>query len=159
MGYLRLKHNSRLIFDPTYPDIDQTALPVYDWMEFYGVVEEAIPPDMPPPLGDKDIDLHMMVEIQSPYDGNTLDRPIVHLRGQYISNDHLFSTRIDLKKKCNSICYHAIRESVAMGKSLITLIKTDDNLSDFLTKMTSGAKRRKIVSEVVHDIYDDFSKQ
>jgi len=46
-----------------------------------------------------------------------------------------------------------------MGKSLITLIKTDDNLSDFLTKMTSGAKRRKIVSEVVHDIYDDFSKQ
>ncbi len=27
-----------------------------------------------------------------------------------------------LKKKCNSICYHTIRESVAMGKSLITQI-------------------------------------
>ena len=26
MGYLRLKHNSRLIFNPTYPDIDLTAL-------------------------------------------------------------------------------------------------------------------------------------
>jgi hypothetical protein len=38
-----------------------------------------------------------------------------------------------LKKKCNSICYHAIRESVAMGESLITHIQTDDNLSDFLT--------------------------
>ncbi len=57
-----------------------------------------------------------------------------------------------LEKKCNSICYHAIRESVAKGKSLITHIKTDDNLSDFLTKTTSGAKRRKLVSEVVHDI-------
>jgi len=61
MGYLRLKHNSRLIFDPAYPDIDQTAFPVYDWMEFYGDVEEAIPPDMPPPLG-KEIDLCMMVD-------------------------------------------------------------------------------------------------
>jgi len=64
-----------------------------------------------------------------------------------------------LKKKCNSICYHAIRESVAMGKSLITHIKTDDNLSDFLTKTTSGAKCHKLVSGVVHDIYDNFPKQ
>ncbi len=30
-------------------------------MEFYGDVEEAIPPDMPPPLG-KDVDLRMMVD-------------------------------------------------------------------------------------------------
>jgi hypothetical protein len=58
MGYLQLKHNSRLIFDPTYPDIDQTAFPSFEWMEFYSNVEEAIPPDMPPPLG-KDV---MMVE-------------------------------------------------------------------------------------------------
>jgi hypothetical protein len=60
MGYLQLKHNSRLIFDLTYPDIDQTAFPSFEWTEFYGNVEEAIPPDMPPPLG-KDADLHMMV--------------------------------------------------------------------------------------------------
>jgi hypothetical protein len=61
MGYLQLKHNSRLIFDPTYPDIDLTAFPSFDWTEFYGNVEETIPPDMPPPLG-KDIDLRMMVD-------------------------------------------------------------------------------------------------
>jgi hypothetical protein len=61
MGYLRLKHNSQLIFDPTYPDINQTAFPSFEWMEFYGDVEEAIPPDMPPPLG-KDVDLRMMVD-------------------------------------------------------------------------------------------------
>jgi hypothetical protein len=30
-------------------------------MEFYGNVEEAIPPDMPPPLG-KDVNLCMMVD-------------------------------------------------------------------------------------------------
>ncbi len=61
MGYLRLKHNSRLIFDPTYPDIDQTAFLSFEWTEFYGDVEEAIPPNMPPPLS-KDVDLHMMVD-------------------------------------------------------------------------------------------------
>jgi hypothetical protein len=60
MGHLRLKQKSRLIFDPTYPDIDQNSFPSFEWTEFYGNVEEAIPPDMPPPLG-KDVDLHMMV--------------------------------------------------------------------------------------------------
>jgi hypothetical protein len=61
MGYLRLKHNSQLIFDPTYPDIDQTAFPSFEWMEFYGDVEEAISPDMPSPLG-KDVVLCMKVD-------------------------------------------------------------------------------------------------
>jgi hypothetical protein len=61
MGYLQLNHNSRLIFDPTYPDIDHTAFPSFEWTEFYGNVEEAIPPDMPPSLG-KDVDLRMMVD-------------------------------------------------------------------------------------------------
>jgi hypothetical protein len=61
MGYLRLKHNSGLIFGPIYPNIDLTAFPSFDWTEFYGDVEEAIPPDMPPPLG-KDVDLRMMVD-------------------------------------------------------------------------------------------------
>ncbi len=61
MGYLQLKHNSQLIFDLTYPGIDQTAFSSFEWTEFYGNVEEAIPPDMHHPLG-KDIDLHMMVD-------------------------------------------------------------------------------------------------
>ncbi len=63
-----------------------------------------------------------------------------------------------LKKKHNSICYHAIHESVAMGETLLTHIRTRENLADFLTKTTSGTKRRKLVSGVVHDIYDDFQQ-
>jgi hypothetical protein len=43
-----------------------------------------------------------------------------------------------------------------MGETLLTHIRTGDNLADFLTKTTSGAKRRKLVSGVVYDIYDDF---
>jgi hypothetical protein len=43
-----------------------------------------------------------------------------------------------------------------MGETLLTHIRTGDNLADFLTKTTSGAKRCKLVSGVVYDIHDDF---
>ena len=36
-----------------------SAFPCYDWTEFYGDIMEAIPPDMPMPLG-RDVDLCMM---------------------------------------------------------------------------------------------------
>jgi hypothetical protein len=64
-----------------------------------------------------------------------------------------------LKRKCNSICYHAIHESITMGETLLTHIRTGENVADFLTKTTSGAKCCKHVSGVVHEIYDDFPKQ
>jgi len=59
-----------------------------------------------------------------------------------------------LKKKNNSICYHAIRESVAMGESLTTHISTNDNLADLLTKVLYGRKRKEMVEGILYDIYD-----
>jgi hypothetical protein len=56
MGYLKAKHNSRLVFDPSYPDVDKTKFMDCDWKEFYGDVTEALPHDAPEPLG-KMIDL------------------------------------------------------------------------------------------------------
>jgi hypothetical protein len=216
MGYLRLKHNSLLIFDPTYPDIDQTAFPSFEWTEFYGNVEEAVPPNMPPPLG-KDVDPHMMLDSDHAGENRTrcsctgfiifcnlapiiwlskqqatietsvfgaefvaMKHGIKMLRGRrykicmmriplsgltyiygYNKSQGTNSSRpkLTLTKKCNSICYCAIRELVAMGETLLMHIRTGENLADFLTKTTSGAKRRRLVSGVVHDIYDDFPKQ
>ena len=60
-----------------------------------------------------------------------------------------------LKKKSNSICYHAVRESVAMGESLVTHIKGNDNVADVLTKSVVGQKRRTLVSKILYDVYDD----
>ncbi len=176
-------------------------------------MEEAIPPDMPPPLG-KDVDLCMMVDsdhagdrrtrcsrtgfiifcnlaliiwlskkqatietlvfgaefVAMKYGIKTLRelRYKIHMMGvplsgpTYIYSDNKSqvtnSSRPEstLKKKCNSICYHAIHESVEMGETLLMHIRTGENLADFLTKTISGAKRRKLVSGVVYDIYDDF---
>ena len=68
------------------------------------------------------------------------------------------STRseLTLKMKCKSICYHAVQESVAMGESLITHINSEDNLSDLMTKC--GGKRRRLVGNILYDIYDDHPK-
>ena len=43
-----------------------------------------------------------------------------------------------------------------MGETLLTHIKTGDNLADFLTKTTSSARHCKLVSGFVYYIYDDF---
>ena len=60
-----------------------------------------------------------------------------------------------LKKKSNSICYHAVRESAAMGEILTGHISTHENPADLATKIIpSGAKRDYLVSLVLYDIAD-----
>ena len=62
MGYLKWNHNSRLFFDPTYPDIDfDTFNEGADWKTFYGDVTEAIPLNAPDQRV-KSVDLRMWVD-------------------------------------------------------------------------------------------------
>ena len=50
-----------------------------------------------------------------------------------------------LKKKSNSICYHAICNAIAMGEILNGHVKTDKN-PDLLTKVVlGGIKRRNLI--------------
>ncbi len=39
MSYLSQKHNTRLIFDPTYPKIDMGKFSQYNWTKFYGNID------------------------------------------------------------------------------------------------------------------------
>ena len=55
VGYLKLRQNTRLMFDSSYPDIDHSNFWECDWKIFCGAVE-AIPPNAPPPRG-KEVDL------------------------------------------------------------------------------------------------------
>ena len=50
-AHLKMKHNTRMVFDPTYPEIGIDSFVDYDWREFYGDVKEAIPTNMPEPRG------------------------------------------------------------------------------------------------------------
>ena len=48
-----------------------------------------------------------------------------------------------LKKKSNSICYHAVHEAVAMQEILTRHVRTDENPADLLTKVVSGGIKRQ----------------
>ena len=211
-AYLSNKHNSRVVLDPTYPEIDERDFKRYDWEQFYGKVEEPIPPNAPPPRG-KEVDLRMFVDAD--HAGDKLTRrsrtgfliymnmaPIVwfskkqstietsafgsefiamkqgmeSLRGlryklrmmgvelsgpSYVYGDNMSvihnTQRPEsvLKKKSNSICYHAIREAVAMGECLTTHIRTENNPADICTKvLPGGQKRNHLISLILYDICD-----
>ena len=60
-GFLRINHNSRMAYDPSYPTIDMDAFKPNDWKSFYGNVEESIPSNAPEPRG-KDVDLRLYVD-------------------------------------------------------------------------------------------------
>jgi hypothetical protein len=59
-----------------------------------------------------------------------------------------------LKKKCNSIAYHFVREAVAMGECLTSYINTKENFADLMTKsVPDGDLREHLVSGLMSYIY------
>jgi hypothetical protein len=50
-AYLHKHDKSSIVFDPADPIVDPTDFIEQDWSEFYGDVEEEMPPKMPEPLG------------------------------------------------------------------------------------------------------------
>ena len=60
-AYLKKRHNSRIVLDPTYLNKPQGEFIECDWREFYGNVKEPIPPNAPRPLG-KEVDLRLYMD-------------------------------------------------------------------------------------------------
>ena len=61
-----------------------------------------------------------------------------------------------LKKKCNSIYYHATREYYATNKSSIEWNPSARNKANLLTKVFHGIKKRDLVAEMLADIYEFY---
>ena len=59
-GYLKTKHNSQLVLDPSYPEINHSDFPDNDWTLMYDNVIEVIPPD-DPTLHGKEVNLCLYV--------------------------------------------------------------------------------------------------
>ena len=59
------------------------------------------------------------------------------------------------RKKSNSVCYHAVHESVAMGESLVGHIPCIENVADLMTKVLHGQKRISLIINIFYDIHDD----
>jgi hypothetical protein len=60
-----------------------------------------------------------------------------------------------LKKKSNSIFYHAVHESAAMGESIIGHVTSVDNPADICTKAAPGGQRRNhLIRLLLRDLCD-----
>jgi hypothetical protein len=60
-----------------------------------------------------------------------------------------------LKKKSNSIWYHAVRQYAAMGESIIGHVPSVDNTADICTKVVPGEyKRNHLILLLLHDLCD-----
>jgi hypothetical protein len=58
-----------------------------------------------------------------------------------------------LKKKSNAICYHAARESVAMGECITGYIASVDNPADIATKVIPGGQKRShLIRLLLYDL-------
>ena len=208
-AYLDNRHNSTMVFDPSYPDIDMTKFKQVDWSQYYGKLKEPLPPNAPQPRG-KEVELRLFVDSDHAADRATRrsrtgyfifvnSAPIVwfskkqgtiessvfgaefvamntgleRIRGiryklrmmgiEIAGPSYFFGDNMSvihntskpesvLKRKSNSICYHAIRESVAMGETLCGHIRSEDNCADVCTKVISGGRKRDgLVSQVLYD--------
>jgi hypothetical protein len=83
-AYLEPRHASRLVFDPTYPYIDDARFNMEcDWKPFYGDVQEQVPDNAPPPRGKPVV---IRVYVDSDHAGDRLTRRsrtgyIIYLNG------------------------------------------------------------------------------
>ena len=60
--YLKKYYNSRIVFNPTYPDINEDDFKANDdWKYFYGNESESLSSNMPPPLS-KEVFIHCFVD-------------------------------------------------------------------------------------------------
>ena len=64
------------------------------------------------------------------------------------------SPESQLGNKSNSICYHDVQESVAMGKCMTTHIPILLNFADLLTKVLYGSKRRMLMNGIYFYFYE-----
>ena len=51
-GYLKMHPKRKLAMDPGHPQVDEQRFQKFDWYDFYRNAEEAIPSNMPEPLGN-----------------------------------------------------------------------------------------------------------
>jgi hypothetical protein len=80
------------------------------------------------------------------------------LRPTYMFGDNLSvitntsKPKSTLRKKSNSICYHAVQESAAMGEVMMAWEPSLTNPANIATKVLPGGRRRQeIVGLILYD--------
>ena len=70
-AYLKKHPEVKIVFDPTYPNVDESRFQQVDWSETYGDLIEELPPTMPEPRGNPVI---LSCFVDSDHAGNKVTR-------------------------------------------------------------------------------------
>ena len=68
--YREERHNSRIVFDPTYPIIDMSSFKDCEWKQYCGNATEVFPPNAPEARG-KEVDIRLFVDSDHANDQRT----------------------------------------------------------------------------------------
>ena len=141
--YLNKHHNSALVFDPSYPDVNIDTFPKHDWTNF----------------GSKFMATKLACEYIRGFQYKLRMMGIPFSDPCFVYGDSksvLYNTTLSestLKKKSSSITYHAVIEGFSTGEWLNRYDPTDTNVSDLLTKPVAGGKRmNRLIQGVMHYI-------
>eukprot|EP00978_Attheya_sp_CCMP212_P012643 scaffold31629_cov68-Attheya_sp.AAC.1 len=107
-AYLDIKHNSTMVFDPTYPNIEIRDFKNCDWSNFYGDVKEVVPTNAPPSRG-KEVDIWLYCD--SDHAGEGLTR---RSRSVFFINLNMAPVQWQSKKQ-------AMVESSVFGAEIVVL--------------------------------------
>ena len=67
MTHIGQRYDSRLVYDPSHQEIDDSVFKECDWSEFYRDAKVAIPVNAPEPH-EKEVDIHMFVDSDHAWD-------------------------------------------------------------------------------------------
>eukprot|EP00978_Attheya_sp_CCMP212_P033355 scaffold134264_cov56-Attheya_sp.AAC.2 len=179
-AYLEKKHNSTMIFDPSYPEIDMNSFKECEWKTFYGDVHEAIPTNAPQARGDRltrrsrtgfFIYLNMSPVAWQSKKQATVESSVFGT--EFVAMKVGMETCRGLRYKLRmmgvpisgptyiygdnmSVIHNTQRpESVAMGESITAHVRTEFNPANLCTKILSGGQKREgTIALVLYEIGD-----
>ena len=110
-SYLKQHHNSRLVFDPTYPDVSWSDFLKKEWKDYYGNASKDIPEYTAKPIG---MEFIVRAYVNADFTGERLTRrfrmgfiimlnnaPIYwYSKKQNICETSLFDSKFIAKKQC-----------------------------------------------------------
>ena len=68
---------------------------------------------------------------------------------------NIYRSKSVFRKKSNSVCYHVVCESVALGRLSVGHIPSSENVADLMEKVLCRQRRKYMVSNILYDIHDD----
>ena len=98
----------------------------------------------------------MRLEIQVEDDEYFLSGPSYIYGGNMSVIHNLSRPESVVRKKSNSVCYHTVHESVAMGEFLVGHIPISKNIADLLINQSPiWAKEKVLISNILYVIHND----